>query len=154
MPVTTSRSRLRTSRGSKLAAPGAARKWVTASATKVPEPQAGSSTRWFSGSVHQLSRHGAGQPCGGVVFPQLPSLLRRDDRFVERGRSVQRGLSPVESSHSTGQGLQQRVAADLVGPSEEIRFQHTLQPSGAMQLPPLEQVGGVGLGQAANVDAE
>ena len=44
------RSLLRTSLGSQLAAPAAVMKWATASATKVPEPQAGSSTRWFSGA--------------------------------------------------------------------------------------------------------
>lgn len=56
--------------------------------------------------------------------------------------------------HPAGQGLQQRVVANLDGPGEEVRFQHSLQPRGAVQLPALERIGGVDLGQAANVDAE
>ena len=50
MPVTACRSPLSTSQGFQPASLAASMKWVTASATKVPEPQEGSSTRCFSGS--------------------------------------------------------------------------------------------------------
>ena len=50
--------------------------------------------------------------------------------------------------------MQQRVAPNLNGPGEEVRFQHPLQTRGAVQLAALEQVGGVGLGQPPDVDAE
>ena len=104
--------------------------------------------------VHQLLYHGAGQPCGGVVLPQLPPLLWRYDRLVQGGGGVRGGLGPVEAGHPAGQGLQQRVAADLIGPGEEVRFEHPLQPRAVAQLPTLEQVGGVVGGQLADVDTE
>ena len=104
--------------------------------------------------VDHLSNHDAGQPGRSVVFSQLPPLLRRYNRLVQGSGSVRRCFGPVEPGHPAGQGLQQRVAADLDWPGEEVRFQHSLQPRGPEQLPSLEQIGRVRLGQAANVDAE
>ena len=76
--------------------------------------------------VHQFPNHGAGQPGRGVVLPQLPPLLGRYDRLVQGGGRVRRGFGPVEAGHSAGQCLQEGVAADFIGPGEEVRFQHSL----------------------------
>ena len=120
-------------------------KWVTASATKVPEPQAGVQDGLIHRVSHHLADHCAGEPVGCVVFAQLTAFVRRDDRFVEDGGDVVGGLLPVEAGDAAGEGLDEGQAAiHLGGPGEEVGLHHALQARLAAELAPVEEVGGVG----------
>ena len=122
IPVTASRRRFRISLGSQSAASAVSMKWDTASATKVPEPQAGSNTALSQRVGHQLPDHGSGQPSRCVVFAQLVAFLRWYDSLIKVGGGVWRCFGPFEPSDSSGYGFHQGVTARLIGPGEEIRF--------------------------------
>ena len=88
----------------------ASMKWVTASATKVPEPQAGSRTDWSRGSVTNLAHDGAGEPVRGVVLAELAALVGRNDGLVEDGRDVVGGLPPVEPGDAAAESREEGQA--------------------------------------------
>ena len=103
--------------------------------------------------------HRLGQPVGGVVFAQGAAFCGGDDGFVEDGGDVggRAGAvfaGPVEAGQAAGQGAEQRGAADLGGPGEEVGGDDAVQSGGVAEAAALEQVGGVGFGHLADVHAE
>ena len=106
------------------------------------------------GVGYEFADDGAGQPGGGVVFAQLPPLLGRDDGLVEQDGDVGGGVPPVEAGDATGQGFDEGQSAHLGRPGKEVGFQNALQAGASVQFAALKQVGGVGLGQLADGDAE
>ena len=103
---------------------------------------------------NELLHHGASQPVGGVVLAEGAAFFGRDDSFVEDGGNVGRSVEPVEAGNAAGQRLDEGVAANLVGPGEEVGLDDAAETGGVVEAATLQQVRGVGFGQLTDVDTE
>ena len=154
MPETENRSLSSASLGSRDDLAAASLKCSTASATNVPEPQAGIQNVLIQRVGHHLAHHGPGQPVRGVVLAQMAAFVRRYDRLIQDRSDVVGRLLPVEPGDPAGEGLEHGEAADLRGPSEEVGLHDALQSRLVSEVAAVEEVGGVGLGQLVDVAAE
>ena len=132
----------------------ASMKWLTASATKVPDPQAGSRTYWSRGSVTTSRTMARASQSRGVVLSQLAPLVGRYDGLVEDGGNIVGSLLPVEPGYTTSLDSQQGQPAYLGGPREEVRLHDSLKTGLASEVAAKQQVRRVVLRQALDVAAE